>query len=576
MTDVIVLGGGVGGMSAAQELAERGFRVHVYEKRSVPGGKARSIPVPGTGIDGRQDLPGEHGFRFFPRFYRHVTDTMKRIPYPGNRDGVYGNLVQASRDMLAQFGKAPLAFPARFPRSVADVELMFEDMMQSGELGISKADLGFFAERIWQLMTSCSTRNEEQYERVSWWTYTDAANRSAAYQALLVQGLTRTLVAAKARVASTRSGGTVLTELVYATARPGRSDDNLLDGPTNMAWIDPWLTYLRELNVDYHLDAEVEAIHCKNGVIVGATIREGDKSIEVNGDYFIAAVPVEVMAKLVTDEMLEKDPLLGGIQELAKDVSWMNGLQFFLSESVPIVNGHVSYIDTPWALTSISEEQFWTIDLANYGDGNVKGVLSVDISDWDTHGILTWPEGDPNGKRLTARDCTVEQIKEEVWEQIKKSVNVDGKEILKNEVRLHSFLDPDISRDPSGRTDSEPLLVNKADTWHLRPQAWTHIPNLFLASDYVQTNTDLATMEAANEAARRAVNSIISASGANVPYCKIWKLYQPWVLAPVRWYDQCRYARGLPWRSELRLPMKLVHTISVYLNHSVRWLTRLW
>src|SRR5205814_1936099 len=28
-------------------------------------------------------LPGEHGFRFFPSFYRHVFDTMQRIPITG-------------------------------------------------------------------------------------------------------------------------------------------------------------------------------------------------------------------------------------------------------------------------------------------------------------------------------------------------------------------------------------------------------------------------------------------------------------------------------------------------------------
>lgn len=39
---VVILGGGVAGMSAAHELAERGFHVHVYEARPVPGGKART------------------------------------------------------------------------------------------------------------------------------------------------------------------------------------------------------------------------------------------------------------------------------------------------------------------------------------------------------------------------------------------------------------------------------------------------------------------------------------------------------------------------------------------------------
>ena len=53
--------------------------------------------------------------------------------------------------------------------------------------------------------------------------------------------------------------------------------------------------------------------------------------------------------------------------------------------------------------------------------------------------------------------------------------------------------------------------MNLVGSWALRPEATTAIPNLFLASDYVRTHTDLATMEGANEAARRAVNGLLDA-----------------------------------------------------------------
>src|SRR6187397_405879 len=98
---VAIYGGGVGGLSAAHELAERGFAVTVFERNPSFGGKARSLSVAGSGTDGRTDLPAEHGFRFFPGFYKHVTDTMRRIPFGPGGASCADNLVLATRMALA-------------------------------------------------------------------------------------------------------------------------------------------------------------------------------------------------------------------------------------------------------------------------------------------------------------------------------------------------------------------------------------------------------------------------------------------------------------------------------------------
>ncbi len=108
---------------------------------------------------------------------------------------------------------------------------------------------------------------------------------------------------------------------------------------------------------------------------------------------------------------------------------------------------------------------------------------------------------------------------------------------------------------------------------------WSIAAFLFLASDYVRTNRDLATMEAANEAARRAVNSLIDASGSEAPYCQIWDLQEPTILVLRRWADQIRYRKGLPWNGKLS-PWYLRLFIPVVLvwagiEGMLRWFNRL-
>jgi uncharacterized protein with NAD-binding domain and iron-sulfur cluster len=97
--------------------------------------------------------------------------------------------------------------------------------------------------------------------------------------------------------------------------------------------------------------------------------------------------------------------------------------------------------------------------------------------------------------------------------------------------------------------NKEPLLVNQVNTWTLRPNAFTRIPNLYLASDYVKTNTNLATMEGANEAAKRAVNNILFDTNSKESFCKIYELDNPFFLKLIQSKDQKKWNKGLSWGS---------------------------
>jgi uncharacterized protein with NAD-binding domain and iron-sulfur cluster len=219
----------------------------------------------------------------------------------------------------------------------------------------------------------------------------------------------------------------------------------------------------------------------------------------------------------------------------------MNGIQFYLRKPLALVKGHITFVDAPWALTALTQAQFWKDrDFSrDYGDGSAVDCFSIDISDWDTPGILY---GKP------AKRCTRPEIAREVLEQIKLHLNDNGAPVLTDDM-IHSwFLDPAIawSRRRRRNTNDEPLLVNTVGTWEKRPKARTRIPNLFLAGDYVQTDVDLATMEGANESGRAAVNALLDAAGSRAARATMYKLYDPPEFEAAKRADAELWRRGQP------------------------------
>jgi hypothetical protein len=304
---------------------------------------------------------------------------------------------------------------------------------------------------------------------------------------------------------------------------------------------------------------------------------------DADTDYYVFALPVEHMAKFLTDELVDCDPQLSGIRKLKDHVRWMAGIQIYLNQKVLVTTGHVNYTGTPWALTSIVQSQFWSeeTDLSEIGDGSVRAVLSVCISDWKTPGY--------NGKE--AGDCAPLELALEVWEQMKRALNRPNKPAILHDSmlalgdgsadgwhsssnqwfaldesltdRLDAIRDTPISdswqRDfrswieqnevgePDFYLNAEPLFINVTDTWRLRPEAGTRLPNMLLAGDYLRTNTNLACMESANESGRRAANEIFRRSGVGAELCRIWELELPF--APLRALDEQRFRAGKPWKN---------------------------
>ncbi len=146
-----------------------------------------------------------------------------------------------------------------------------------------------------------------------------------------------------------------------------------------------------------------------------------------------------------------------------------------------------------------------------------------------------------------AKECSAQEIKDEVWTQLKQHLNDSGAAPIDDSILVTWFLDPDIEfPNPGNATNAEPLLINTVGSLQYRPEAQVELANLFVASDYVRTYTDIACMEAANEAARRAVNCLLAASGSAASPARLWPLEEPDFLKPFQEIDRIRFVLGLP------------------------------
>jgi uncharacterized protein with NAD-binding domain and iron-sulfur cluster len=542
MTRVIVIGGGIGGLTAAHELAERGFDVHVYEARADWGGKARSQPVAGTGTDGRRDLPGEHGFRFYPRFYRHVVDTMSRIACPSGgsvadqlRPTPEAAMATAERGTIARIRRQGGLRPADV---IESLDTLFRDM------GFDGPDLGLFCMQIYRFFASSDERRIGEYERISWWDFLGGPGYSASCQRQLKE-IPRMLVAMDSTRGNACTNGVISMQLFLDLAMNSDSTDRTMGGPTTQMWIDPWMDLLRSRGVTLHAGDACVALEVENGRVARARFASGTAAGAVD-DQFVLCVPLEAARELMNDELSALDPQCARLRGVDLDamLSWMVGIQFFLYEDLPIAKGHLMFPDSPWALTAISQPQFWRDTIGpfsrNFGAGDVSGLLSVDISEWNKPGTFV---------QKKAVDCTKDEIKEEVWQQLKAGLNGPGRdEQILTDRLLHSWhLDADVDYSTgSPPVNRSRLLIHPPGSWASRPEAASAVPNLTFASDYVRTHTDMASMEAASEAGRRATNVILEREHSPARRADVWPLEEPRIFAPWRQLDAQLYRAGRP------------------------------
>ena len=301
---VAVLGAGIAGLTAAQELAERGFVVTVYEPLlderngvgpeppgtyppvklgglaasqystvgTQDGSNAELRPFPGR--RGHPCLPGravagEHGFRFFPAYYLHIWDMFQRIPvYQSTRTAsgtphwtqtartVYDNVRRVVTQGMTVDGKPSLVFPRELPRSPAEFVSILD---QLANLGFAPGDITTLQGRLLRYLVTSPLRRATELENVSAYDFfvghdpatgINQFSYTPKFEAFLRE-MPRVLAAFDSNWGDARTNITTYLQLYLNMDRRDDKADGVLNGPTTEAWFDHWYRHLVALGVRF-------------------------------------------------------------------------------------------------------------------------------------------------------------------------------------------------------------------------------------------------------------------------------------------------------------------------------------
>jgi glycine/D-amino acid oxidase-like deaminating enzyme len=498
--DVLVIGGGISGLTMAHELAERGLRVHVLEKGQGLGGKAISYFTP------PHNLPGEHGPHLFPAFYAHFLNILERIP-----------LDHANPEA----GRVPdQLISLRPPDRTSPGKKTWRDRLDGLLLRLGFFNLGLMSPE----------RSRTRYTAVSFQDYFDYASRTPRTKTFFTRP--QTLLAAR----TDRCDATTICDVYFeALCWPRDQVLRTFPAPTHIALFQPWRAYLEHvLGVRFSCGVEVERVLLREDGQVDRVMDTTGRRYQAR--YYAFCVPVEILRKILTanPDLLSLSPAFASLPSL--DGACYGGIQLYLRGRAPALCKKLFEADHPWLLVGMDHSSYFHPPYCRDFT-----VLSTVIAEWDRPGRFI-----PKPARL----CTPQELIEE-------QVAVLKNHFPEADFRLEDyFIDPTLKYDPvKGWSCTSPLFISRTGTFDCRPLPGFHGPNLTVAGDFTRTSHVLtASMESACESGRQAARAILErenkADGMEVNLSGL-----------PRWCRMARSVDGVLFRLGLPSPLDLLYRL---------------
>jgi uncharacterized protein with NAD-binding domain and iron-sulfur cluster len=548
MKKIIIVGAGLSGLTVAHELIEAGFEVEVYESDSIPGGMARSFRD-------SQNIPTEHSWRGYGPFYYNTYDILGRIStgtmvnknekielgikeysiteikkHNNLNDGwiIYKGLVYNITPFIKKHPGGTLIKNALG----RDISLVWKEF-----------NVGWHSKII-------STRKLKKYLIGKVANYQENSEYSLTVNNNLVP-LEFDLIGSKnnntPKISITDYPGLFykFIKQIYSNKRkeyyftvpfknsiknickntreylfdflcgPGYGFDkdtisighyflvlkyifftkkkrwDVMNAPTNEAWIDKWVDLLESKGVKFHFDSTLEFINVSQNSIQGININ----GLNVTGDdYIIAINPNNLEDIFKKSEMSALELVHKNIKTINNQISFRIGFD----KKINILKKGYVLLKSPWNITFYCQEKFWAPDIY-LGDG-VLSLISGTV-------IISYQKG-LNGK--TAMECTIQEFLEEVVNQFFNDSSFTNIVNVSIDNIIVSNISPDYFWNGSSLESKNKKWVNNITNEKYRPGNKTDYLNMYLAGAHTRTSFNIWSMEGAIESGKLASNLILS------------------------------------------------------------------
>lgn len=467
MAEVIIVGGGLAGMSAATRLMEQGFDIALYEQNDFLGGKLGAYR-----LSDKPD-PHEHSYHMYLNWYNNFWKLMREI---GALDKFEASPVigcrlpgdHETRRYLVNAGSPATTLTNMMNGIVPPAEYFLWSYSMLDLIGTQSMSE--------DVLEQTSVQNFFRSRSYS----TDAS----------IENCSRTLAEAFAAPSYLSSARSYQSLIKYGYPSPVPSLW-LLTENTNDAIFEPWAKHLevraKELGRHFkiHRRTRLEQLHLRDGKVCKLTLGRmpatpnsdrGERpkpsktwEVDVPGDL-ILTVPPQSLARLVSWEVAACSPNLETVRLLRSEP--MISLDLYFKREIAGLNNSITLLlNSKYTLSMLDNSKVWK----DFPKGGT--ALNVIASNADL--IADYPN-----------EVILDILLKELQRFLDFNLESGDDRSARND-------DVDYARCHVQTNVGEALFVNQVGSWASRPSATCDIPNLFLAGDFCQTFVDVVTIEGA-------------------------------------------------------------------------------